>query len=232
MNSNKGVKLTEEHKRNIGLANKGKPAPNRNFWLGKKRSKETKEKISTTKTGSKLSTEHKRKIGLASKKCWGNPEYSKKMSESRLEHIVTKETAEKISKANKGKKRPIGFVAHNTFKKGFTPWNKNKKSLISPEEHHNWKGGITSEREKIRKSLENKIWIRAVFERDNFTCQKYGETHGGLNAHHIQNFSQYPEFRFAIDNGITLSKKAHEEFHKKYGYKNNSREQLLEFINS
>jgi len=33
-----------------------------------------------------------------------------------------------------------------------------------------------------------------------------------------------------IDNGITLSEKAHREFHKKYGIKNNTNEQLEEFL--
>jgi len=51
-----------------------------------------------------------------------------------------------------------------------------------------------------------------------------------LVAHHIQNFAQFPELRFAIDNGITLSKQAHNEFHKRYGRKNNNREQLDEFL--
>jgi len=37
--------------------------------------------------------------------------------------------------------------------------------------------------------------------------------------------------RTSIDNGITLSKEVHKEFHKRYGIKNNTREQLEEFIN-
>lgn len=32
-------------------------------------------------------------------------------------------------------------------------------------------------------------------------------------------------------NGITLSKKAHKEFHHIYGTKNNTKEQLIEFLN-
>ena len=34
------------------------------------------------------------------------------------------------------------------------------------------------------------------------------------------------------DNGITLSKKAHKEFHAKYGKTNNTKEQLQEFLSN
>ena len=37
--------------------------------------------------------------------------------------------------------------------------------------------------------------------------------------------------RFAIDNGITLLEEVHKEFHKIYDKKNNTREQLKEFLN-
>lgn len=73
-------------------------------------------------------------------------------------------------------------------------------------------------------------WREAVLARDNWTCQKYGIKGGRLHSHHIQNFAQYPELRFAIDNGITFSDKAHKEFHKKYGIKNNTKKQIEEFI--
>jgi len=130
----------------------------------------------------------------------------------------------------------------NGFKKGIIPWNKGKKglqtawnkgkkhSMISGEKHHNWKGGITEENHKIRTSLEIQLWRISVFTRDNFICQKYKTKGGKLCAHHINNFSEKKEIRFAIDNGITLSEKAHKEFHKIYGIKNNTREQLEEFL--
>ena len=74
------------------------------------------------------------------------------------------------------------------------------------------------------------MWREAVFARDNWTCQKTSVKGRELNSHHIKNFAQYPELRFAIDNGITLSKKAHIAFHKKYGKTNNTIEQINEFI--
>jgi hypothetical protein len=113
-------------------------------------------------------------------------------------------------------------------RRGKPSWNKGKKclSLIT-----NWRGGISTKNNRARHSLETRLWREAVFVRDNFTCQKYGVRGSVLNAHHIQNFSQYPELRFAIDNGITLSDRAHRDFHKKYGQVNNTLEQINEFLN-
>jgi hypothetical protein len=107
---------------------------------------------------------------------------------------------------------------------------KASKIRFTGKTNPNWKGGVSKKNHNIRGSIEFRLWREAVFARDNWTCQKYGTKGGKLHPHHIQNFSQFPELRFAIDNGITLSERAHREFHKKYGKKNNTREQLLEFI--
>jgi hypothetical protein len=52
---------------------------------------------------------------------------------------------------------------HSKKMKGKIPYNKGKKSKLSGDKHWNWKGGISPEREKIRGSLELKLWKRAVF---------------------------------------------------------------------
>lgn len=93
-----------------------------------------------------------------------------------------------------------------------------------------WKGGISSENQIIRHSIEFRLWREAVFARDNWTCQKYGIRNNKLHPHHIRNFAEEKDLRFAIDNGITLSDIAHREFHKRYGVKNNTKSQIEEFL--
>lgn len=106
---------------------------------------------------------------------------------------------------------------------------------LSGENHWNWQGGITSERDKIKQSKEYTDWRIKVFERDNYTCQVCGEKGGKLNVHHIHNFSDYPELRFDINNGITICEKHHlqtykNSFHDIYSQFNNTKEQLEEYI--
>lgn len=83
----------------------------------------------------------------------------------------------------------------------------------------------------LRTGTENRQWRESVFARDNWTCQ-YCKAKGViLHAHHIRNFSTAEDVRFSTDNGITLCKKHHCDFHKKYGIKNNTLEQLTEYLN-
>jgi len=85
--------------------------------------------------------------------------------------------------------------------------------------HNFWRGGVTNKNKKIRRSLEYKLWREAVFKRDNWTCQSCRKTYCELHPHHIKSFSKYPEFRFIVDNGITLCVTCH-KLTDTYGVKN------------
>ena len=187
----------------------------------------------------KRTEKHNRKISEAHKgmkKPWAIPPSRKgcKMLES---------MKMKMSKVHKGKKhtevakRKMSKIAKRNgvgkWLKG-TKWSVKRRIKFSKsckgEKGNNWKGGISPKNKKIRSGIEFRLWREAVFARDNWTCQKYGIKGGKLHPHHIKNFAQFPELRFAIDNGITFSKKAHDEFHKIYGKKNNTKEQIKEFV--
>lgn len=65
----------------------------------------------------------------------------------------------------------------------------------------------------IRASEEYKEWRKAVFERDDYTCQLCGAHGVRLNAHHKKPFATYPELRTETDNGITLCESCHKKVH-------------------
>ena len=110
--------------------------------------------------------------------------------------------------------------------KGFGKWMSGKKlseetkrkigisGKLSPlrqrgEKCWNWKGGVTPLYKEIRKSLGYRLWREAVFARDNYTCVRCGQKGGSLHPDHIKPFCDYPELRFAIDNGRTLCESCH-----------------------
>jgi len=102
------------------------------------------------------------------------------------------------------------------------------------QEHWNWKGGISSLRDRIYKSFKFRQWRSDIFTRDNYTCQKCGQKGTKLNAHHIKPFSQIIkennikdvedalncEELWNINNGITLCEKCHKKT-ENYGGRQN-----------
>lgn len=189
-------KHSEKTKEKMRLAKLGKPSP----WKGKtgRYTQETLNKFSLAHTGKKLSQEHKFKIGLKSTGKLHTQESKDKISLKNKGKVRSDETKLKISTLKKG----IRSSPRTEFKKGSVPWN--------------FKGGITPINQKIRNSEEYKLWRQSVFQRDRFTCVWCGyRSHTKINgksdihADHIKPFSQFPELRFAIDNGRTLCVPCH-----------------------
>lgn len=88
-------------------------------------------------------------------------------------------------------------------------------------------GTLSTLQVKIRNCLEYKAWRKAIFTRDNYTCQHCGVKSKNLNAHHIIFLSTLlEEYRISTveeavscsslwrkTNGITLCKPCHTSYH-------------------
>jgi hypothetical protein len=60
-----------------------------------------------------------------------------------------------------------------------------------------------SKSRKSRNCKEERLWRKAVFERDNYTCQECGAKDITLNAHHIISYLK-DDSRWLLENGKTL----------------------------
>lgn len=98
-----------------------------------------------------------------------------------------------------------------------------------------WKGGINGKNDTLRHNSKYKEWRSLVYQRDDYTCQCCGASGVTLNAHHINQFADYPELRYDVNNGITLCAKCHDStecgsFHNIYGTHHTTSHQLREYI--
>jgi len=182
----KGRKFSDEHKKNLSISKSGK---NHHFY-GKKQSQEHIEKRVKHIRGNKWLLGYKH-----------TDEAKKNMGLSKIGHTVSEETKRKIGLKSKGRKH--------------TDETRKKMSIAkigkTGEKSNAWGhgDGRTSTNLKIRTSKEYRLWRTAVFERDNYTCIWCSKRGGKINADHIKSFSQFPELRFAIDNGRTLCEPCH-----------------------
>ena len=131
-----------------------------------------------------FSEEHKRKISEANKRVQNSPDVLKKQY---LSHIGKKYPLEwriNISKALKGK-------SNGRFGEKHPRWIKDRSLL---KDDHRDRGGQL-----------HREWSSSVKKRDNLTCKINNEDcNGRLEAHHILVWTEYPELRYQINNGITL----------------------------
>lgn len=145
------------------------------------------------KRGRPKSLEHRYKIGLAQR--------------GKRHSWITPDGRKRLSLALRGRKRPPRDAAWSAKISAALVGRPrfDRRGPLNPM----WRGGISSEHHRIRQSAEYKTWRKAVFERDNHTCQTCGMPGGNLEADHIKPFALFPELRFDVSNGRTLCRPCH-----------------------
>lgn len=110
------------------------------------------------------------------------------------------------------------------------------KNMSGPA-HHNYRHDLSNEdRENLALKLRwvdlnYRVFIKSVFIRDKYRCQLCGSNKSGnLSVHHLDGYTEYIEKRCDINNGITLCKDCHKDFHMKYGYGKNTSSQFNEYF--
>lgn len=109
-------------------------------------------------------------------------------------------TRHRLSVALKGKPKPL-YVRERM---------RGKNSMF-------WKGGVSSIIRVLRERTEYKEWRKAVYERDNYTCQLCGKVGGRLNVDHILplsiiiKVSDWKHMIYDTDNGRVVCVPCHKK---------------------
>ena len=128
------------------------------------------------------------------------------MSEVHKGFKPSKETLEKLSRIRKGIKRSQVWKDNISKSKQDIPLSIriNMSNGKKGDKNGMWRGGVTPKNRRARGSIEYKEWRKAIFKRDDYTCQFCKVRGVTLHADHIKPFSLYPELRYEVSNGRTL----------------------------
>ena len=144
------------------------------------------------------------------------------MSIAQKGHKLSLETRQRLSLARKGDKNAFFGKKHTlearqrisltNLGKKHTLETRLKMSLVKKGENHpRW----FTDRSKLKKKQERndvayQDWRKQVWLRDNWKCKIANpDCKGRIEAHHILKWSEYPELRYQINNGITLCQAHH-----------------------
>ena len=143
-------------------------------FKGYKHSEETKTKIRLKLLGRKIS-----------------PEIRKKMSEVQKGKVFSEERKKRISERMKGNKNGIG--------------NKSGKGKIGENSNHWIKDRTKLAKKQKRNDSAYIEWAKTIKVRDGWKCKiNNKDCNGKIIAHHILRWSEFPELRYDVNNGIAL----------------------------
>lgn len=103
----------------------------------------------------------------------------------------------------------------------------------SGENNPNWNFDLTEEERNKNRGFINRWyydWRREILRRYNNTCVITGGRGKNIVVHHLYNWKDFPEQRIFIDNGIPIKQEIHKRYHSLYGYKGNTPEQFMKFV--
>lgn len=182
--------------------------------------------------GKKASIESRKKMSDAHKGVKLSEVTKQRMSDAHKGHHVSQKVIDHITNLNKGKVRSESHRRHLSealqnpsperlkqmsevrMGKKATPETRAKLSAMRQGKNNsNWKGGISTSRDKLRGSVKFKEWKTSVFTRDDYTCQACGVRGGDLNAHHIIHITNDVSKAIDVDNGVTLCVECHKLKH-------------------
>lgn len=133
-----------------------------------------------------------------------------RMKKGKAPYVMTDEIRKKISEGKKNpsqetrekmRQRMLGKPSYNKGKKHPEQSGKNHFRYIEDRS----KLKRFNETAKDRRSYAYADWRKKVWERDNYKCRiANGDCLGRLEAHHILGYTDHPELRYEINNGITL----------------------------
>ena len=122
----------------------------------------------------------------------------------------------------------VAKMSLSNFQRGYDCSNcKRLRFLGEKNPHYNPNLSDFDRKELGRYEERYKAFRNAVFARDK-KCVVCGSTNKKV-VHHLDGYANNPDKRTDVNNAVTLCECCHKEFHRIYGYGNNTKEQFKEF---
>ena len=127
-----------------------------------------------------------------------------------------------------GNSKPIRA---NFLKRGFTQScgcyakdvsaekGRSMREAISGSKSHLWNHNLSDEDRMKRQRDTPKVreWRKAIMRRDDYTCAVCGKHGGRMQAHHLNSWASCRDQRHDVDNGVTMCRVCHHDFHMSLG---------------